>query len=133
MDVGRTLSRAWQITWRWKLLWILGFFAALGQGGNAANSGYSFSSQDFQNGNMPNFNLPPAAGGLIVGLACLGIIVGIALWVISIIARGGLIAGVAQVEDEGSTSLGRAWAVGQSRFWTLFGIGVLVALPILVI
>ncbi len=133
MDVGRTLSRAREITWRWKFLWILGFFAALGQGASWSNSGYSFSSQDFQNGNVPGFNLSPAAGGLIVGLACLAVIVAIALWVISVIARGGLIAGVAQIEEEGSTTLGRAWAVGQSRFWTLFGIGILVALPILAV
>lgn len=133
MDVGKTLSRAWEITWRWKLLWILGFLAALGQGGSWSNTGYRFSGQDFQAGNVPDFNLPPAAGGLIVGLVCLGIIIAVALWVISVIARGGLIAGVAQIEDEGNTSFGRAWAVGQSRFWTLFGIGVLAALPVLVV
>src|SRR5512138_3355484 len=109
MDFGGILSRAWQIVWRWKVLWILGFLAALGQGTGGANSGFSFGSQDFQTGNFPNFTLPAAAEGLIIALACLAVIVAIALWVVSVIARGGLIAGVAQVEEEGSTSLGRAW------------------------
>jgi hypothetical protein len=133
MDIGRTLSRAWQITWRWKILWVLGFLAALGQGTGGSNVSYSFSNGDFQNGNWPNVNFPVLAGGLIVGLICLFFIIAIALWVISVIARGGLIAGVAQVEDEGSTSLGRAWAAGQSRFWTLVGIGILAALPVILV
>jgi hypothetical protein len=48
-------------------------------------------------------------------------------------ARGGLIAAVAQIEDEGSTTLGRAWAVGQRRFWTLFGISVLMLIPVIIL
>jgi hypothetical protein len=70
--------------------------------------------------------------GVLVGVACLAILIGIALWVISTMARGGLIAGVQQVEEEGSTTFVSAWRVGRSRFWTLFGIGVLAGLPILI-
>jgi hypothetical protein len=40
---------------------------------------------------------------------------------------------LAQVEEDGSTTLGRAWAAGQSRFWTLFGIGILTALPVILV
>ena len=25
MDFGKVIGRAWQITWRWKILWVLGF------------------------------------------------------------------------------------------------------------
>ena len=131
MDFGRVFGRAWEITWRWKVLWILGFLAALGQG-TGANSSYQFSSQDLQNRAFPNINLQALEGALIA-FACLAVIVGIILWVLSVIARGGLIAGVAQVEAEGSTSFGRAWAVGRRKFWTLFGIGLLMAIPVLIV
>jgi hypothetical protein len=131
MDFGRTLSRAWEITWRWKVLWILGFLAALGQG-TGANSSYQFSSQDVGYGGFPNINAQ-ALEGLIIAFACLAVIVGIVLWVLSVIARGGLIAGVAQVEAEGSTAFRRAWAVGVKKFWTLFGIGFLMAVPMLIV
>ena len=57
------------------------------------------------------------------------ILIGIALWVVSVIARGGLIAGVQQVEDEGGTRFGQAWRAGRKRFWSLFGIGILAGLP----
>ena len=132
MDYGRILGRAWEVIWRWKALWVLGFLAALGQGTSGVNTTYNFGGQDLQNGNLPNINWP-VLGGALAALACLGLLVGIALLIVSIIARGGLVAGVAQVEDEGSTSFARAWAVGATRFWTLFGISVLVALPIILL
>jgi hypothetical protein len=70
---------------------------------------------------------------ILVGILCLAILVGIAIWVVSVIARGGLIAGVHQVEEEGATTFGEAWRAGAARFWTLFGISVLAALPLILL
>jgi hypothetical protein len=128
MDYGKILGRAWEITWRWKILWILGFLATLGTGGTAGNPSYSYDSSDWGY-TAYGPQIPGEIIALIVGAGCLIIIVAIALWVISTIARGGLIAGVQQVEDEGSTGFGQAWRVGARRFWTLFGIGILAGLP----
>jgi hypothetical protein len=125
MDYGAILSRAWQITWRWKPLWILGFLAALANGVPSNNLQYTFDSSD------QIFNQYPALPGFIVGLACLGAILGIILWVLSVMARGGLIAGVAHVEDAGDMTFSQAFRVGQHRFWTLFGISILAAIPLL--
>jgi hypothetical protein len=128
MDYGKVLGRAWEITWRWKILWILGFLATLGTGGTAGNPSYSYDSSDWGYTTYGP-QIPPEIIGLLVGAGCLVIILAIALWVISTIARGGLIAGVQQVEEEGSTGFGQAWRVGARRFWTLFGIGILAGLP----
>ena len=49
----------------------------------------------------------------IVGIGCLALIIGIAIWVVSVIARGGLIAGVQQVEEQEHTSFGLAWRAGR--------------------
>ena len=133
MDFGKILSRAWQITWRWKVLWILGFLASLGSGMSGGNFNYSFDESDVANWQNQGFQIPEGAIVLAVALLCIGLLIGIALWVISIIARGGLVAGVQQVEDEGETKFLEAWRVGVRRFWTLFGITVLTALPILVL
>jgi hypothetical protein len=131
MDYGKVLSRAWEITWRWKVLWILGFLAGLGSGWNpGSNTSYTTDRTDW---NRYGVQLPAEFWGIVAAIGCLAVLIGIALWVISVISRGGLIAGVQQVEDEGSTRFGQAWRVGVKRFWTLFGISVLTALPTLIL
>jgi len=130
MDYGNVLARAWQISWRWKVLWILGLLAGLGRAmSGGSNTRYTMGNGEW--GGPADFGIPPQVFGALAGAACLGIIIGIVLWVISVIARGGLIAGVQQVEEEGNTSFGRAWRAGASRFWTLFGIGILAAIPMI--
>jgi hypothetical protein len=136
MDYAKVLKRAWEITWRWKVLWILGFLASLGSGGGGGGgANYTTGSEDWSQSPWPAEMLGPefwaAIAGVVLGLLCLFLLIAIALWVVSIIARGGLIAGVQQVEDEGSTSFRQAWRVGVSRFWTLFGLAILAAIPLI--
>ncbi|MFZ5918776.1 MAG: DUF7544 domain-containing protein [Chloroflexota bacterium] len=124
MSFGKILGRAWEITWRWKVLWVLGFLVSLSQ--TWSQIGNRSDWVERRGGYMP-----PEIGGALLALACLAVLIGIALWVLSVIARGALIGGVQQVEQEGATSLGQAWRAGVSRFWTLFGIGILTSLPTL--
>lgn len=135
MEFGKVLSRAWEITWRWKVLWILGFLAALGRGGSSGNTNWATDSGDWGNiyTYQPGWPIPPGVIAILVAVTCLALIIGIVVWVISVIARGGLIAGVQQIEEEGTTSFGLAWRAGASRFWTLFGIGILAALPLIIL
>jgi hypothetical protein len=48
MDFGYVLKRAWEIIWKFKVLWIFGILASCGQasGSGGSNSGYRFSSQE---------------------------------------------------------------------------------------
>lgn len=139
MDYGKVLSRAWEITWRWKVLWILGFLVSLGSGGGGtwSSSNVTGDPQSTEFGRWTTDALGPGfwagVGGIILALICLGLLIAIVVWVVSTIARGGLIAGVQQVEEEGETSLGAAWRAGASRFWTLFGISILAAIPFIIL
>ena len=142
MNYGKVLTRAWEITWRWKVLWILGFLAALGSGGGGGSTGgsssYSSGGEEWPYwwGQTYHWDwepyVPSGLIAVIIGLACLAVIIGIAIWVVSVIARGGLIAGVQQVEEKGETSFGQAWRAGAKRFWTLFGIGILASIPMII-
>ena len=132
MDYGKIFSRAWQITWRWKVLWIFGFLASLGSGGGSGGGGSSGMDNSLGPGGFPDFDISPEIGGLIIALVCVALIIALVFWVLSIISRGALIAGVQQVEDEGRTTFGSAWRVGLSRFWTIFGVGFLAGLPIII-
>ncbi len=139
MDYGKVLARAWEITWRWKILWILGFLAGLGNGGGGGGGGgtsYSTSGNEWSSWWGTTFHEPYIPAGVIaaiIGAACLAILIGIAIWVVSVIARGGLIAGVQQVEEQEHTTFGLAWRAGARRFWTLFGISVLAAIPLIIL
>ena len=54
-DFGEILTKAWQVVWKYKILWVFGFLVSCGQGGGGggggSNTGYQFSSGDQ--------NLPP--------------------------------------------------------------------------
>ena len=140
MSYGKILERAWKITWRWKILWVLGFLAALGSGGGPGSSGgsssYTTSGEEWSGWWGQTYYEPYIPAGIvatILGIMCLAFIIGIAVWVVSIIARGGLIAGVQQVEEQEHTSFGSAWRAGARRFWTLFGVNFLAAIPIIIL
>lgn len=126
MDYGKLLGRAWQITWRWKVLWLLGFLVALGSGGGTGNLNFNFPEDRSE---WVRQQIPPQVTGTLIVIAivlvALAILIGLALWLIGIIARGGLVVGVQQVEEENSTGFKRAWRAGVQRFWTLLGIHAL--------
>ena len=133
MDIGATLSRAFDITIRHRSLWFLGFLTALLAGAV----------------NLPALpiDLPPGVlvpGGLplldegdsrlaaaLVTLLCILVVLAIILAVVGVIAQGGLIAGVGQIEEQGSTSFGQAWSAAARRFWALLGLRIVLALPVL--
>lgn len=141
MDIGTTLSRAFKIVLKHRALWLLGFLASLaGSIGNAFNfnpPSSSFSPAGPGDSLSPELErffdqLSQNAGVIFAGLAgllCVTLVISIVLWLVSIIASGGLVGGVQQIEETGTTTFGSAWSVGISKFWPLLGLNVLLALP----
>ncbi|HZK49665.1 MAG TPA: hypothetical protein VFD74_08705 [Thermoleophilia bacterium] len=140
MDYSDLLRRAWRVAWRHKYLWLLGLVASeggCGISGGAPNISYSFGSDQgygpFASGSLDLADWIahnwPFLLALIVGLFLLGIV----LWVISIIATGGLIAGSDAANAEGPSGLGFAWSAGVRSFWRLLGMWLLVAVVALAI
>ena len=137
MEYGKLFSRAWEIVWKHKFLIILGIVAALSSGFGSGASGSSGAAFE---GGQPHveFNTPWGAGRhtleplwimVAVGIA---LVVGLALWVVSTIARGGLVAGADGASREEPTSFGLAWRAAWGRAWTLLGIGLIPAVVSLV-
>ncbi|MFO7742812.1 MAG: hypothetical protein R6X31_10925 [Anaerolineae bacterium] len=142
MDYGNILSRAWTIIWEHKWLILLGVLVALGSsswGGSSGGGNVQLSSGerrfDFR---TPEFDwdlgLPTAlVVAVLLVFAGLAIVVGLALWVVSTISRGGLIAGVSAIDAGATSTFGDAWRAGWEKGWRLIGIGVLPAIPALVL
>ncbi len=139
-NFGEVLSRAWQIVWKHKVLWIFGILAGCGRGGSNFNLRGSSSG-----GNGPTPNLPPQLQQFFQTIAenlTTFIVIAIALtciiWIVLIflgtIGRIGLIRGTAQV-DGGVEHLvfGQLFSESMPYFWRMFGLSLLVALPIIIV
>jgi hypothetical protein len=134
LDFGGILKRAWDITWRNKILWLLGILSAIGSGGgfrggsnvNLPRNGNSDILAQIQR-QFPNLD-QNTIGAIIIGIACVALIIGLAFWILSIIGRGGLIGGINVAETRGSVAFGEAWGIGTKYFITVLLIGLAVAI-----
>ena len=142
MRFGEIIRRAWHITWRYRWLWILGMFAGItgGTGGGGGSGGSSSYSKPFGSGtggssaDLPDMHSVLAAAQhwlpFILIVLLLLFLIGIAFAIISIGARGGLVWAVNEIEEGRAPTLGESWNAGFGRFWSIFGLGVLLQLPI---
>ncbi|MGB3346565.1 MAG: hypothetical protein WBA71_04870 [Candidatus Humimicrobiia bacterium] len=153
MDYGEIIRRAWNITKKYKYLWVFGFILALfGGGGGYSSNNLSNSFQytykrseialpvelqqflfKLQNFAMKNI-------GLIILFAIFMIILAIAGFILYIIADGGLIGSVKNIEAGEKNSLKDGFKTGSNYFWRMLGknlltglIGVFIALIFLLI
>lgn len=141
MDYGKLFSRAWDIIWDHKFLILLGVLVALGSaGGSGAGQRGASGVDGGQTFNGPSFNfnfqrplqdvgipLIAIAGGLII--AGMLLVVGLALWVVATISRGGLIYGADVVSGGEHSSFSASFRAGWEKGWRLIGIGFVPAIP----
>lgn len=144
MRFGEIIRKAWHITWHYRWLWVLGVFAGITGGGGGGGGGGSSSNyrQSFGSGGgtgsstpaMPDWNsIAPVVQHwvpFILIVILLLFLIGLAFAVISIGARGGLVWAVNEIEEGRAPRLGEAWNAGFARFWSVFGLGLLLQLPI---
>ncbi|MBX2997898.1 MAG: hypothetical protein KF893_05260 [Caldilineaceae bacterium] len=149
MDYSGLLRRALEIVTRYPFLILMGVLAALSGGiGGGGSTDFNFGRNqqpEFQQPTMPDmgqFQMPefeqmgPMVGAVAVLLPvflCFALIIGIVLWVIGTVARGGLVAGVDAIENGGSPTLGDTWRAGWSRVRSLLGISLIPAIPGLIL
>ena len=148
-NFGEILTRAWQITWKYKVLWIFGILAGCtsgsgGGGGGGGNTGYS-------TGPSEDWNVPPEIQGLVSWMAdfvawvednlWIFVVIGLVfllLVIISIflgtIGRIGLIKGAYQAEMGAERlALGDLFSASMPYFWRVFGLSFLIGLAFFVL
>jgi hypothetical protein len=145
LDLGSTLSRAWKITWNNKILWFFGFLASLAGGG--ASYSTSAGQRNFPSGpsGLPSGtpNLPPQMGrwleqlrqagpmliAIVLVVICLALIIGLVIFLLALVGRGGLIGGARLAQANGNVTFGEAWGAGTRYLGRLF----LINLPALIL
>lgn len=159
MEYGRIIKRAWDVTWKHKVLWIFGIAAALFTGGGGGGGGgrawnslqYTFNQGDWLRwrGQWPPLGrLPWLPGQLrwpgwgaiapaILGIIGLALIFALILAVVGIIVRytslGALVGMVDEVERTERTSFHSGLRKGWSRLLRLFAIDLLLTLAGIVV
>lgn len=140
-NFGEVLSRAWQIIWKHKVLWIFGILAGCGRGsgsfrGNSGGGGSGgFGQPNFPPEVMRVFEFIQQNLVMIIVLGCILILL---IWAITIflgtIGRVGLIRGTFQAEG-GSERLifGQLFSESMPYFWRVFALSLIVAIPILIV
>ena len=139
MNFGEVLSRAWQIIWKHKVLWIFGILAGCAGAANSggSNSGFRFSSRDWPAIQHQVVNVPNWLIALIVGTIILIILVLIILAIIlGTIGRVGLVHGT-QLAEQGQDRLifGELFSYSTQFFWRIFGLYLISAIlvPLIVL
>jgi len=134
MDIAEVLRRAWQITWRFKGLWVLGILAGCGGGGGGGGSSSGSGSGlrfEFGEGEFPPLDrffdrIDPELVGLVgVALACLAIILVIVFFLAGVLGQSGLISGFDLADEGHAVTLSVAFQRSLHYFWKILGAQVL--------
>ena len=144
MDYGRLLSRSFEITRKYRALWLFGFLLALfggsGGGGNFGNLGNFGGGGGGGRGSGSN-TFPTITTAvwetiaiIIAAVACFLLIWIIISIVLRFVSRGALIGLVQELEAAGTTpAVRRGFSIGGSRFWPLLGIALTINIPLFIL
>jgi hypothetical protein len=148
-NFGEILTRAWQITWKYKVLWIFGILASCSQGsggggGGAGNSGFRSGPSDqslppelrrfaYQMENFVEWTLDNWWIFIVIFLVVL-LLIAISVF-LGTIGRIGLIKGSYNAEQEEPETLvfGELFSTSLPYFWRVFGLSFLIGLAFLLL
>jgi hypothetical protein len=148
MDFGKLLSRSFEITRKYRVLWLFGvLFALFGGSSGGGNLGNFGNFGNFGGGGGSGrgggtggtFPTIPAQvwqiiAIIIVAIVCIAILWTILSIVLRLISRGALIGLVQELEAAGTTpTVRRGFGIGASRFWQLLGIALTINLPLFIV
>jgi membrane-anchored glycerophosphoryl diester phosphodiesterase (GDPDase) len=141
-NFGEVLTRAWQIIWKHKVLWIFGIFAGCGRGGGGGSGGTGGGGTG--PGNQPFPELERTMNQLgqwisdnpwIVAVFVLLVIVLVILSIfLGTIGRIGLIRGTYRAEAGAERlNFGEVFSESTPYFWRVFGLSLLIFLIALLV
>ncbi len=142
IDLGKIFTRAWQIIWNNKILWVFGILASFASGNRGVNNNNSSS------GNRDFSQFTGDAGRLeervveffqqymliIIGVCIALVLISFAFYALGMIGRIGILKGVYKVEGGASSLIfAELWSESLPFFWRFFGLNFLLGLAFFVV
>ncbi len=139
IDLGKILTRAWQIIWQYKVLWVFGIFAGFASGNGGGNSGSNNGDNSQFTGN------PEQMFGqvgdffqeyllIIIAICAALILLTFAFYALGMMGRIGILKGVYKVENGASSLIfAELWSESMPYFWRFFGLNFLVGFAFFII
>jgi hypothetical protein len=146
MDYGGLVKKALDIMWKFKYLWVFGFFvqALSGGGGGMVRLPDKWDKFKFPIGccsdswhglNGLKVTIDNHIGELAIAIILLLILAAFLIFlifmVLGIISQGGLIHCVSRIQAGEKPSFGDGWRVGIKNFWRMLGIWIIIAILII--
>lgn len=131
MDYSNLLNKAWALSWKYKILWVLGFFAAaMGYAGGAENVLIQKSDSfnfNFDNGILEGIGdwfqyNPEVSIALVIFFVGMVMLLLLIIFILNLISVAGLIQGVYQIERNENIRLSQLFRAGASYFWRFLGL-----------
>jgi hypothetical protein len=146
MDYGALVKKALDIMWKFKYLWVFGFFVQALSGGGGGIGRLSDKWDKFKfpvgrwadswNGlNGLKVTIDNHIGELAIAVILLLILAALVIFliflVLGIISQGGLIHCVSRIQSGEKPTLGDGWSVGVKNFWRMLGIWIIIVILVL--
>ncbi len=146
MDYGGLVKKALDIMWKFKYLWVFGFFVQVLSGGGW---GIGRISDKWENFKFPiarwsdswhglnglKMTIDNHIGELAIAVILLLILAAFLIFliflVLGIISQGGLIHCVSRIQAGERPTLGDGWNIGVKNFWRMLGIWIIIVICIL--
>lgn len=132
MDFGGILKRAWNVTWRYKILWLFGLLAGGVGGGGSSN--YNIGRNEVNTQQVESvsqfFSRIETYLPILIAVAVFFAIVGIGFWILSVAAQGGLVHLVNEAQESREVRASLGWGAGFARWGRVFLLQIVLFFPL---
>jgi len=84
VDYTELITRSWNIVWKNRALWVLGFLAGLAANGIRTSNNYSSNSSEMSPEMMATL------GAMVLLFSCVAIIIAVVMWVFGVVVLSSL-------------------------------------------
>lgn len=131
MDYMKIVEKSFSNAWRYRFLWLFGFFVSIAEG---FRGGFSWTDKLDRYDHFDHywrftrFDIEPAIIAMIILAAML---IWLIFFLLSILSEGALIRGISRKELDLETGFEDCWKTGWNKFFRLFGIILLAVIAVI--